>query len=86
MKALIGVGILLIVIGLLGKVSTTTSMAAITTEISKDANNLEEYSEQIAENRQKADIYRWVTISGVVVFFGSRVVLRAQARRAKNQY
>ncbi|WP_206753277.1 hypothetical protein [Lentimonas sp. CC10] len=83
MKALIGVGILLIIIGLTGKISTTSDMAAITAQISENADLLEQYSEQIAANRQKADTYRWVAFSGVILLFGSRFVLRVRARRAQ---
>ena len=76
LKALIIVGILLIAIGLLGRMLTTKRIGSIALE----TNVTPEQVSQVAELRERADALRWITIAGAVLFIGGRVGHRLQAR------
>lgn len=75
MKTLIVVGIILIIVGLSGRIFSTASAVTKTNDQSSEvADTIEEY-------RKKSDTYKWIAFTGGVIVIGSRLGLWFQSRR-----
>jgi hypothetical protein len=81
MKAFIGIGIILIVVGLAGKTLTLSSVASTTAIVSAESDVSPESADKIKENRKKADTYKWIAFTGGILVIGSRIGLRIQGNR-----
>ena len=81
MKALIGIGVILIVVGLAGKTLTISSVASTTATISTESGVSAESADKIKENRKKSDTYKWIAFTGGILVVGSRIGLRIQGNR-----
>ena len=75
MKALIAVGIILIVTGLAGRAFSTASVVQ-----EKNTQSVE-LSETISDYRKKSETYKWIAFAGGVIVIGARVSLWFQSRR-----
>ncbi|MGJ8641408.1 MAG: hypothetical protein ACSHYA_18610 [Opitutaceae bacterium] len=81
MKALIGIGIALIAVGLAGKALTISSVASTTATIRTESGVSQESADQTKEDRKKSDTYKWIAFTGGILVIGSRIGLRIQANR-----
>ena len=81
MKAFIGIGIILIVVGLAGKALTISSVASTNDTISAESGIAPESANQIKENRKQADTYKWIAFTGGLLVIGARIGLRFQGNR-----
>jgi len=75
MKALIAIGIVLIVAGLAGRAFNSASVVA------KKNDQTVEVSETITDYRKESDTYKWIAFTGGIIVIGARVSLWLQSRR-----
>jgi hypothetical protein len=78
MKAFIGIGVILIVVGLAGKTLTISSIASTNATISAESGVSAESTNKIKEIRKKSDTYKWIAFTGGMLVIGSRIGLRIQ--------
>lgn len=78
MKACIGIGVILIVVGLAGKTLTISSIASTNATISAEPGVSAESANKIKEIRKKSDTYKWIAFTGGMLVIGSRIGLRIQ--------
>ena len=76
MKVFTGIGILLFVIGMAGRMITLTSTASAVQAARAESTPSEQTLSKMGENRKKRDIYVWVAFAGTALIIGSRLGLR----------